>query len=1264
MLRKILFVILVYFFSVELTAQQLADIQTPKIVPPSPDAAALGKYGQIPVDKSTGIPQISIPLYEIKTPRFSLPISLSYHASGIKVEEISSWIGTGWSLNAGGVITRSIAGMPDDAPLGFLNSTLKKASSIVWPNDIYYIADVLNKRLDTDPDNFFYNFTGHSGAFVFGDDKKPVITPYSPIKMKFNRTSKNFDITDEQGNIFSFSDKEYVSSSISNMSGISSWYLTQMVSADLTDTVKFIYTTDGTTQTQFSYNFSQSLTSPDGFSDVALQQLLKGSTINQFNTLRISSILFKGGKVNFISKGGRLDDGIMSLDSMIVFSSNPVTNGYVRIKSFKLLQNYFYSSVGIPSGYFITVAESNKYRLKLTAVQENDATNNAIKTYQFDYNSGVLPNINSCAQDYWGFYNGKWANQTLLESHQVTYLPNYWATTQQVAVIGGSDAGDRSVSENDMKAGVLEKITYPTKGYTSFIYECNKKTDVTYSQINFNVSAIGAQNQGGTQEINTQTYTPTPAMLSSGGNVFTVKLATGNTPSGATLPYVKIVRVSDGVVIYNSASNGSANTTITNLVLSLDPNVQYAITAEAHGNSYPPTSQSSYAMIFTDYTIPTGTALTNMGGLRVKSIKSYNSDGTLTNTESYYYGSNDESGTGVQLAFYPIWHYVIGNYYAYNNGQSCGVSPWTANNIYTNNSFYPLSTFNGSPVAYPTVKVYYGDSLQNKGKTIYQYDTYPDDPFVVWSYSGYGSSVKPISVSWKNGEPKWEGHYRNDGNNHYTLMQETSNNYSIIERNGGVGSKLGYVAEPVGFHFDNPSIEPNTHQVTTSGPCGGVYWLSNHFYWYDYPISTGCRLLTQKSTTTYSADGSSPVTETTNYTYDSLDHLQPIVITNTNSKGESFKKQIKYPFDYPSTEPYSTMVTRNIITPVIEQLTFKGTDNTPFQSTRTNYNFWNGTAWSSYANIIVPQTLDTKTSPQISYETRLRYLSYDDRGNITTVSKENDVKKTYLWGYNKIYPVAEITGTDYATASAYINQNILDKPTDDVTLRTQLNNLRSIPNTLVTTYTYRPLVGMTSATDVNGRTNYYIYDAFGRLDHIKDKDGNIVKKFCYNYLGQPGACGIYANTVQYGTYTKACTGGYSGSQVTYTVPANTYYASTQTDANTLALNDVNANGQAYADANGTCSIPPITVTGNSYIGAIYTVRFTNVSTGLIYYMYLYPNSSGNTQMPPGTYNINFYPYTGNTVYTTFYVNYYSSSGYGANFYNISIGSGSWVRIGQ
>jgi len=66
----------------------------PTFIPPSPNAASLGKFGDIPVGLYPGIPNISIPLYSLTLGSYSLPISLGYHSSGMKVEELSSWI---WS---------------------------------------------------------------------------------------------------------------------------------------------------------------------------------------------------------------------------------------------------------------------------------------------------------------------------------------------------------------------------------------------------------------------------------------------------------------------------------------------------------------------------------------------------------------------------------------------------------------------------------------------------------------------------------------------------------------------------------------------------------------------------------------------------------------------------------------------------------------------------------------------------------------------------------------------------------------------------------------------------------------------------------------------------------------------------------------------------------------------------------------------------------------------------------------------------------------
>ena len=86
---------------------------------PAPNAASLGKYGDIPVGYFTGVTSNDIPIHTVQEGPLSVPISLSYHASGIKIGEPASWVGLGWSLNAGGIISRTVLGTPDDSYRGY-----------------------------------------------------------------------------------------------------------------------------------------------------------------------------------------------------------------------------------------------------------------------------------------------------------------------------------------------------------------------------------------------------------------------------------------------------------------------------------------------------------------------------------------------------------------------------------------------------------------------------------------------------------------------------------------------------------------------------------------------------------------------------------------------------------------------------------------------------------------------------------------------------------------------------------------------------------------------------------------------------------------------------------------------------------------------------------------------------------------------------------------------------------------------------------------
>ncbi|MFK8101142.1 MAG: RHS repeat domain-containing protein, partial [Saprospiraceae bacterium] len=82
-------------------------------VPASPEVAALGKYGDIPINNYSGIPNIEVPLYTIKSKDLTVPISMSYFSNGIGVSEEASWTGLAWTLDVGGMISHSIRGKDD-----------------------------------------------------------------------------------------------------------------------------------------------------------------------------------------------------------------------------------------------------------------------------------------------------------------------------------------------------------------------------------------------------------------------------------------------------------------------------------------------------------------------------------------------------------------------------------------------------------------------------------------------------------------------------------------------------------------------------------------------------------------------------------------------------------------------------------------------------------------------------------------------------------------------------------------------------------------------------------------------------------------------------------------------------------------------------------------------------------------------------------------------------------------------------------------------
>jgi YD repeat-containing protein len=659
---------------------------------------------------------------------------------------------------------------------------------------------------------------------------------------------------------------------------------------------------------------------------------------------------------------------------------------------------------------------------------------------------------------------------------------------------------------------------------------------------------------------------------------------------------------------------------------------------------------------------------TPSGGMRLAEAKLTDNNGNV-HYKTYKYGVNGEEGFGAYKGFYVSNTYGPNPEYTsyetrvfpsweieYFNPYIKGPQSYRKR-VYTSTFLPEIAEAAQEPTLYPTVTVYDGTPSNNTGKTVYKYHSGSkyqsySYPLADWSgflnsYSGYygehGMEFDPaLSHRYHITEfHPWKSHplesttvFKNNGSG-YDIVKTVVNNYNIVETQRFKGLHV----------LKNVETIPNIFTLEDAERI--PIFLYDNYY-----ITNGREELQSTTETLYTPTGN--IATTTEYEYNS--NLQVNKVTRTESKGGTKITTYAYPTDFATTQPYTKMVENNMVAPVIEESNYKNevSAGNYLQSNKTDYKFWsNGQTTTTPNNSIYPKTVSSKTGAS-NYDARLQYHSYDSEGNITAVSKESDVVKSYIWGYNKTYPVAEVVGVSYDNALALLDQGLIQNPTSDAALRAELNKIRTTyPSAQVTTYTYKPLVGTTSATDPNNRTTYYHYDEYGRLILIRDNDYNVIKKHCYNYAGQQEGCTVYLSQVVDGNYTKqsGCPPGQVGAPYPVYLPEGSFVStSSQLAANNLA----EQYAQSLANANGTCTAPQVTLELSNYTGNYYYVGLTNTQTNESYgtwlfaYEYYIP-----LDVPEGTYNIYV---SFDTQPDPAYIGAcgYSTYGVDATFFNVTV----------
>jgi|GEM_PF-2300197 len=1197
------------------------------VFPPSPNAAALAKYAEIPVNTHTGIPSISVPIHQWKSRRggASVSVGLSYHAGGVKVEDVASNVGTGWALNAGGVITRSVRGLADDDVYGYINtpviadfntyrndggyylynyyldssleySTCDTARSniIGWFNNpagdmnalnMLYRGGLYGEGRDTEQDLFFYNIEGLSGKFVL--DKDGAVNKIDQnaleIAVQYSISGSikeilSFTIQADNGIKYLFDYREssrittmthsfdydttggnYRIPSFSTQVINTAYYVSKAVDLNSHDTVLYQY---GASTVKYMGGWNESQTYHDNdqpkvyystgnFSGYSTDQKINNHsysftcTVN--STYNIRKILLPDGSyLDFYYDEERRD---VSGDSAL--TRIEVTDITGAFKKYRIKYGYIDSYIPRPpvhamNGYpisqfsgapwYYTPTDDHFFtRLRLDTVHQMTAWTggDSLLLYAFEYNDTVLPPRNSKAIDFWGYYYGP-------ERDAGTLIPQVYPAVPETVGSEGIQSGpgpvaallniftegaDRTPNSLYTKASVLKKISLPTGGHTSFRFRTNSVRDTIYYNSNTRyIRNESSPTSPGTRVVmNLEDRTDTKVIFyisykrtNSDGSLYVPPSPDGPlsclanaVSSGLTIAFN--VQSTDGTVgkycVFNGLDSGEASYRVY-FDLPLNKSYKFYYHYFSAGGAC---LDDAYFVMNTNIKYFITNTDNLVGGLRVEAIDHYDPMTDKSMRTVYDYRNDDGYVSGI-IPIVPNHNYHVN---AIGEWSCCGFSgpggcvSLTGTPLFpyflgyakyktrTSSSTQTLGYAFGSNAGYTKVSASKVDIATGAtlGRTVERFTG-----SVIKNYREFFPYMTTQQLDWKSGQ-KWEETFYDASG---TLQKRISLGYDNV-----VDSS---------YNDKNRSIrlacirtEDCAETQTVVSPIQFQRFVAHSSYPYH-----GRSLLTSKRETEFS--GTDSLVRTSTYFYGYNDYL--VTETTDNSIGLNTTKTYHYPIEYTHAAMQQLVTNKVVNVPVASRTTQKqpGTSGlgNELQGEGADYaidgSFARPNLFYQRANTdpTVHGTFSTSYVKRDIDELVGEITAYDSYGNVAEFKGRDGIPVAVIWGYRGTMPVAKVIGATYADAVSklssisYANLQLL---TSESTLRTKLDEIRqgysSNPLVQVTSSTSKPLIGVTSETDANGRTIYYEYDSFHRLKLVKDKDGNIIKAFDYKYQANP-----------------------------------------------------------------------------------------------------------------------------------------------------------------